>query len=113
MVKIMADWLPDQGYSHVKAHIKDYETPRKTSWKNSDKYHIPDLTAYKEGVLQVFEVEMCDAIGSTHSDSQWKLFSAYAECNKGSFSIVVPQACKSEAEQHVRNLGITAKVWTI
>lgn len=108
MVKAVADHLTNEGRSNVKADISGYAKPAVITWKGKEHGHIPDATA--DGV--VVEVETADSIDDDHTEDQWKLFGAFANVNHKNFVVVVPKGSDTAARRRLRDLNVTAEVWT-
>lgn len=109
MVLTTANYLVSNLYTDVKADIKDYDSPKKICWKDSEKCHIPDVSGKLQGVQHIWEIETEDTISIEHTKDQWKLFSAYASQFDKVFHIVIPQGCSAEAEKQAEEWGITAE----
>ena len=109
MVQTVAEHLESERFTEVKADLPDYDRPDKIVWKNTGSGHIPDVTA--DGLL--VEVETADSIDDAHTEDQWTLFGAHAEQHNKTFVVVVPRGSRSAAQRRLRELGITAKVWTV
>ena len=108
IVKAVADHLTKKGYRNVMADVRPYGTPTKIVWKQSNQGHIPDVTA--DGM--VVEVETADSIDDDHTADQWRLFATYAEQHSQVFVVVVPEGSSAAAKRRLRELGVTAGVWT-
>lgn len=104
--------LEVESFQNIQADLHGYDQPNKIWWKNNpDEKFIPDATATKNDTYYIFEVESAGAIGSDHSDAQWKLFAANANKHNGHFCIYVEEDAETAAKQRVQELGITAEVW--
>jgi hypothetical protein len=108
MVKAVAVHLENEGYGNVMADVRGYDTPTKIVWKQSNSGHIPDATA--DGVL--VEVETADSIDDDHTADQWTLFGAYAAEHDQTFVVVVPAGSQVAANRRLRELDVSAEVWT-
>ena len=108
MVKAVADHLANEGCRNVMADVRRYDRPTKIVWKRSNRGHIPDLRA--DGII--VEVETADSIDDAHTSDQWTLFAAYAEEHDQVFVVVVPEGSSAAAKRRLRELGVTAEVWT-
>jgi hypothetical protein len=108
MVRAVAEHLAREGYGNVRADVAGYSTPTELTWKGKQRGHIPDVTA--DGMI--IEVETADSISDAHTEDQWKLFAAWAKVNSKTFVVVVPKGSEQAAERRLRELGITAQVWT-
>lgn len=113
MVRNAVNFLRNNGYTNIKAHLSGFDTPSLIRWEGQYNGHIPDVEAYGNGRLSLFEVETADTIDDQHTANQWKLFAAHAKNNNGEFWVIVPRGKKYAAEQRIINLGIAAKVWEI
>jgi len=113
MVQSVATHVENNGHSNVKADIPDYKRPDKIIWDTTKKGHIPDVTSTKNQDF-IFEIETDDSINDSHTEDQWKLFSANAKQYSKKFIIVVPKGSDQKAWQRVRDLGIDVDdVWTV
>ncbi|OGQ94914.1 MAG: hypothetical protein A2284_18910 [Deltaproteobacteria bacterium RIFOXYA12_FULL_61_11] len=108
MVKAVAVHLENEGYCNVAADVKGYDPPTKIIWKRSDSGHVPDATA--DGII--VEVETADSINNEHTADQWTLFAAYAAEHDQVFVVVVPEGSKASATRRLRELDVSAEVWT-
>ena len=109
MVKIVADYLVRERHRNVKADAPGYPRPTEISWKGQRHGHIPDVTTDEV----IVEVETADSIDDPHTEDQWKLFGAFAIGNNKTFIVVVPEGTEAAARRRLRELGVTAKVWTV
>jgi hypothetical protein len=80
-------------------------------WTNTNEGHVPDVTADLGGKAYLVEVETADTIEDEHTESQWRLFAAFAQQHNKIFVVVVPMASKAAAEIQLRRLGLTGEVW--
>lgn len=108
MVLYAARSLVNKNYRNVKADIPDWSSPDKIIWSSTGQGHIPDVTG--DGII--VEVETSDSIYDSHTEDQWKLFSAHALQYSKAFWILVPAANSNSAQQRRDQLGITATIWS-
>lgn len=113
MVRSVANHLKGEGHSNIKADLPEYDKPELIYWENTQRGHIPDITSTKNQKYLV-EVETDDSINDSHTEDQWKLFSANAKEHSKMFIVVVPKASEAQARQRARELGISVDaVWTV
>ena len=114
LLSVLVEYLEKNGFTDIKADLPEFEQPRKVWWKGKEQEaHVPDATAIDASdVWHIFEIETEDTVSIEHSESQWKLFSAYANNNNGKFVVIVPTGSKVEAESQIERLRISAEVWT-
>jgi hypothetical protein len=113
MVKSVADHVSENGHTNVKADIEGYDRPELIYWENTKKGHIPDVTS-TSGTQYIFEVETEDSIDDSHTEDQWKLFSANAQQDSKKFIVVVPKGYDQQARTRAKQLGVTLHdVWTV
>jgi hypothetical protein len=113
MVRTLASHLERKEHTDVKADIKGYAQPELLYWGATQKGHISDVTSNR-GRDFVFEVETVDSINHTHTEDQWKLFSANAKQYSKQFIVVVPKGSEAQAWQRAKLLGITLDdVWSV
>ena len=113
MVKAVAKYLKENGHSNIKADLLGYDKPDLIYWESTKKGHIPDVTSTKNQEY-IFEVETDDSIDDSHTEDQWKLFSAYAEQYSKKFIVVVPKELEQQARQRAKQLGIKVDdVWIV
>ncbi len=113
MVKSMIAHIKAWGHDDIKADLEGYEKPELIYWPNTKKGHYPDITSTKSQNY-IFEVETIDSINDSHTEDQWKLFSANAKEHSIMFIVVVPKGAGAEARQRVGELGIIVDdVWTV
>jgi hypothetical protein len=113
MVKSVADHVSNNGHTNVKADIKGYDRPDLLYWESTKKGHIPDVTS-TEVTKYLFEVETDDSIDDSHTEDQWKLFSANAQQHSKKFIVVVPKGSEQQAWSRAKGLGVTLHdVWTV
>ena len=88
-------------------------------WKSTKKEHIPDITSnfdkvYASPEQYIFEVETEDSIDDSHTEDQWKLFSAKGQEFRKRFIVIVPTGCKQQALARAKQIGATLwGVWTL
>lgn len=106
--------LEAKGYTAISAdHLPNYSQPAKITWKGGDG-HIPDITAKGQSTLLIMEAETEDSIESTHTASQFKLFSVFAREHANEFWVIVPSRIARLAGEVLSRLGIeNAKVWAV
>lgn len=113
MVRTLASHLKQNQHTDVKADIEGYTQPALLHWETTQQGHIPDVTSTR-GHDFLFEVETADSINDTHTQDQWKLFSANAKQHSKSFVVVVPKGSEAEARQRAQLLGVALlDVWTV
>lgn len=113
MVEAVAAHINQNGHSNVKADLQGYKQPDLIYCERTKKGHIPDVTSTMN-YGYVFEVETEDSIYDSHTEDQWRLFSANAREHQKSFVVVVPKGFEQHAHQRARDLSITIDdVWTV
>jgi len=113
MVKSVVNFVKAEGHSNIKADLEGYDKPELIYWKSTGKGHYPDVTSTKSENY-IFEVETDDSINDSHTEDQWKLFSANVKAHSRKFIVVVPKGSEQQAWQRVRELGISVDdVWTV
>lgn len=111
LVKAAAEHLRrDGGFRNIKAHVGGYPMPAKITWTETSRGHVPDLTADGDARV-VVEVETSDSVSHSHTQDQWKLFSAYARQHDAKFWVAVPTSSKAAAQQRLQELGLAGQVW--
>lgn len=70
----------------------------------------PDVTAWADGRLRVFEVETLDTLDDGHTREQWTVLSAYAREAGAEFCVVVPKGLRGAAERALRRFRLDAAV---
>jgi GTP-sensing pleiotropic transcriptional regulator CodY len=120
MVRHFADILSSNFFHiNVKADISGYNKPEMIYWKSTKKGHIPDITSnfdkvYARPEQYIFEVETEDSIDDSHTEDQWKLFSAKGQEFRKRFIVIVPRGCKQQALARAKQIGATLwDVWTL
>ena len=108
MLQAVAVHLTSEGWAKVMADVRSYDRPAKIVWKRPNDGHIRDVTAH--GII--VEVETADSIGNAHTAEQWRLFAAYAEQHDQASVVVVPTGSKAATKRRLRELGVSAEVWT-
>ena len=113
MVQLVASNVEEQGHSNIKSDLHRFNTPELIYWENTKKGQIPDVTS-TDIRSYIFEVETDDSIDDSHTEEQWRLFSAYAQQNSKTFIVVVPKGLEQQARQRAKDLGINIDgVWEI
>ncbi len=102
--------LNKHGYADIKADVSGYDTPDKITWKSTGEGHVPDITADKDDIKRIFEIETEDTIDDPHTEDQWQLFAAHAKKISGLFIVVVPEGYKSEVIEQFVILDIEGEV---
>lgn len=110
MVSNCAKWLNENGHFDVRADLVEYASiPGEINWTGNSEGHIPDITTNSK----IFEIETADSISDDHTADQWALFAAYAEQTKKEFWVVVPMGNLTKAEERLKGLRISAKIWEV
>lgn len=113
MVRAVAKHVKENGHSNIKADLPGYDKPDLIYWESTKEGHIPDVTSTKNQGY-IFEVETDDSIDDSHTEDQWKLFSANAKQHSKKFIVVVPKGSEQQARQRAKQLGINVDdVWTV
>lgn len=113
MVKSVAEHVSTNGHKNIKADIAGYNAPDLIYWENTKKGHIPDVTSSSD-TNYIFEIETDDSINDSHTEDQWKLFSANAQQHSKKFIVVVPKGFESQAWARAKQIGVTVQdVWTV
>ena len=112
MVKSVVNYIKGQGHSNIRADLEGYEKPEIIYWSSTKKGHVPDVTSTKNQEY-IFEVETDDSIDDSHTEDQWRLFSANAREHSKIFIVVVPKAAETQAQQRIKELGINVDIWTV
>lgn len=114
MVVAAVEHLIKEGYTEIKADIEGYGTPGKITWKKTGEGHIPDISSKLDSLSYIFEVETDDSVGDSHTEDQWKLFSAHAEQYSKHFIVIVPNGSEFDVHARASNMGVKLHdVWTI
>ncbi len=70
--------------------------------------HVPDIAAYKNGLLEIVaEAETCDSLSDSHTEGQWRAFSA----SPLEFHVIVPKSCLAEAERQAGVWSVNIDKW--
>ena len=113
MVRAVANHIKENGHSNIKADLPGYDQPDLIYWESTKKGRIPDVTSIKNQGY-IFEVETADSIDDSHTEDQWKLFSANAKEHSKKFIVVVPKGSEQQARQRFKELSISVDdVWTV
>jgi len=56
MVRDVYNYLISNGFGNVKADLKGLAQPELIYWTSTEKGHIPDLTASRNGTRHIFEI---------------------------------------------------------
>jgi len=113
MVRDVYNYLISNGFGNVKADLKGLAQPELIYWTSTEKGHIPDLTASRNGTRHIFEIETSDSIFDQHTEDQWKLFAANARQDGKTFYVVVTKGSEDLAKSRLAQLDIQAEVWTV
>lgn len=113
MVKAVVDIVLKNDHTDVKADIKGYDRPKLICGEGLKEVRIPDVTSTND-THYIFEVETEDSIDHSHTEDQWRVFSAHAlQCSK-KFIVVVPKDCENKAWARAKQLRITLDdVWPV
>ena len=112
MVAAVAQHLVAKGFRDVRADIPGFPQPEKIVWTGTNRGHIPDASGHGDAYC-LFEVETADSINDQHTADQWTLFATYAAQHGAEFWVVVPVGYRGAADQRLKDLGLTAKVWEV
>ena len=116
MIRMMLNHFKDQGYTNLKADLKNETLPDRIG------DYVPDLTCHKndEKKTPIFvEAETCDTILDEHTEGQWIAFYKRSREVNGEFHLAVPKVCNSDSGQALANqrldeLNIEAQeVWKV
>jgi hypothetical protein len=102
MLRNVLPYVAPRGYSNVKANLPEQEPPDKIG-----KY-MPSITA--DGL--VIEVETKESLKTQTTQDVWKAFAEHTVQTQGRFVVVVPKGQEDIAKQQLKDLQITADVWT-
>ena len=112
IVLLMVEELKDENYSKIKADLPDHEKPDGIRFqKNISNRFVPDITAYKNDVFYILEIETVDSLFDEHSHHQWLAFSDYSKRTNSSFILVVPKRYKDSARDILSEKNIIAEIW--
>lgn len=113
MVRSIINYIKGEKHSSIRADLQGYEKPELIYWSGTKKGHYPDVTS-TEGQNYIFEVETDDSINDSHTEDQWRLFSANAKEHSKTFIVVVSKGAEQQAQQRAKDLGINIDgVWTV
>lgn len=87
-------------------HLKNYKTPNEIKFKGKEFGFTPDLAVFYKDEANFYEIELEKPV----STSKWLLFSLYAQKNKGSFFLVVPDYLKDYIKKEINDKDISAEV---
>jgi hypothetical protein len=94
----------NEGYSNIKADHINHPNGQPSIVNG----HIPDLSAVKNGLVVICEVETNDSINDHSTIQQWKAF----DRSSYEFHVVVPKSALEDAQDMARRNGITVnKFW--
>lgn len=111
LISMMVRHFENEGYREIKADIPGRTKP--AIIYGTERNHIPDLTAKKNGTFVILEAETSSTIFDDHTISQWSLFADAVRNAGGEFHVVVPKGSRSATEQRTANLGIRVDtIWT-
>lgn len=91
----------------IQADLPDWDQPETLTCKGQPSAHRPDVF----GASHVIEAETEDSLYSAHTESQFRLFDAYARQHRMHFVVVVPTGVQHKAEKLLKDLGLTGAVW--
>jgi hypothetical protein len=72
--------------------------------------YMPDITAKKNGVVHIMQVETTETLTSSRSRHQMKVFANYADSQGSLYCIAVPEGCRSEADKLLVEQGVFANI---
>lgn len=104
LVSMMIRHFEKEGYRKINADIPGMTKP--ATIYGTERNHIPDRTAMKNGTFIILEAETSSTIFDDHTISQWSLFVDAARNGGGESHVVVPEGSVSVAEQRTARLGI-------
>ncbi len=107
MVVYIAQALSNAGYRDIKTvYPEDDNQPEKIIWGKEELSYVPDVTAVKNGVKHIIEIETGELLINKHSMDHWAVFSQSARKTNASFSVVLPAEYKNKAKHQMARLGI-------
>jgi len=110
MVKVVVDYLKAHGFTSIKAEIEGYSCPEEIEWKVSKIKHRPAVSCFKGATNYIFEIETEDSISNDHTQSQCKLFAAYAAEHQCKFILAVPEGVMQAAKDQLAKWNVRADV---
>ena len=87
-------------------HLKNYKTPNEVRIKGKEFGFTPDLAVFYKDEANFYEIEL----DKPTTAIKWRLFSLYAQKNKGNFFLVVPDYLKDDIKKEVDEKEISAEV---
>lgn len=104
-------FLESEGFEFIKTDLEGETRPKFIGGFSID--YVPDLTAMKDGVFHVFEIETDDSLTHEHTTKQWQAFDRYCRQKSNRRFIVLVETKENEARQHAEELGVQPAVWTV
>ena len=109
IVRYVADYLKQQGFSAVQSSCEGFTQPARIRWDEEDEGIMPHIVAEHSGAVYVFEVEMRTSIEKGAVEDRWRLLSVHATRHNGKFYLVTPEATAMYLEGLVKALGVRAE----
>ncbi|MFP4061012.1 MAG: hypothetical protein ACOCXW_00120 [Bacteroidota bacterium] len=87
-------------------HSRDFTNPDKIMWKGKSEGFVPDLTARRDNLLNIYDIQLTD----NYELTKWKLFSLYANIRKANFYIVTPRWMVNSVKDTLVENVISARI---
>ncbi len=100
--------LERRGYADMKVSaLEGYEgrRPAIIFWEDTDIGFVPDVSAARDGLRFIFQVETAQSLQGEDARQRIALFCAYAAYYRSPYCLVVPEEARDEAGLAVRLAG--------
>ena len=91
----------------IRADLPGYDQPPVISWSGKTSGHLPDVL----GGGFIVEAETAESLRTAHTESQLRLFEAYATQNNLILVLAVPSAAQQDTRTWLAELGLTGTIW--
>lgn len=106
IIRVVVGFLKDQGFSSLKAVGPGFTSPSTVKWDDNHDGVIPHITGEHDGSVYVFEIETCQASDPKKKSDRWRLLSVFAQRNKGSLYLVVPESKEGYIKKVVNEMDV-------
>lgn len=90
ILEAMHEYLKNKGFSGFRSKIEAMEDPEQIKNRENGNSFVPDMTAQKDGINYIFEVELGDKLSNQEFLEKCKALHLEAKKKTGKLYLVVP-----------------------
>ncbi len=105
--------LKNNFFTEIKSVLSDSDSPSPIPLPGISDPYTPDITAKKNSIGYIIEVETLDSLKDPEHNAILKAISKYAESNGIELVVVVPVSGFMEAGKKLSQLKVDASIWDV